>query len=388
MKRVVPVWLPDDVKSGVLTSWVPIANRINTDDIVFVTDAKEASKVFDARVITSEEFLNTRKIYTPPLLNLGTSLDYMKQLNFLKQDRAFVFFHQLFIHRLIENIFLRNGSRQLNSLVRYGEVECGMIGKLLAEIGSKNGLTFDEYYIRTFAIQVAQLSIGYCSAWKGAAELLAEESNSKEIKKKFIYLPPPFDASLAKYVVKKEAGDNVVKFALVGHKNLAKQPLFCMEIVRYLNELGLKSLLIGIGTIGDFLLEHAGPDDSYYFESVSAPEHGDFLSELAKCDFVFHFRSPFGGEMPLTVCEGMALGVPPIGFDFGWLLDLPKDIWVSIKEDMRAKEAAQTILTIVQNRKKITSIKKKLLRYVREHSCENYSVKAVKNIIGILRDWK
>lgn len=386
MSKTIPIWLPDDRNSGVLTSWFPLERYVSDPDVVFVSDAENVQELFRARVISVAEFLKNSDNYTLPILNLGTSMEYMKQLDFLFKKGGFIFFHQLFLHRLIENFYIRNGKRDVASLARYGEVAYGKIGKLLAEIGAMNGLEFHEYYLKTFAVQVAEASVGFCSAWKGAANLLASESSeANDILEKSFYLPPPFDVDLRRYAVGKAAHQSL-KLALVGHKNMAKQPEFCMETVRFLNNMGISACLVGIGSIGDYLIEHRSKNETEMFEKVEAPEHEDFVREISKCDFIFHFRKPFGGEMPLTVCECMAVGVPPIGYKADWLMDIPSEAWVGLDVGVSPKEAAEEIRTRLSVEDSHKSIIASNDSFVIENGSGTKSAEALTNIFSFLRN--
>ena len=134
------------------------------------------------------------------------------------------------------------------------------------------------------------------------------------------------------------------------------------------------------------MLEYRSESESEMFCKVDAPEHEDFVSEISKCDFIFHFRKPFGGEMPLTVCECMAVGVPPIGYKADWLMDIPSNAWVGLDVGISPKNAAVEIQARLQDIKSHNSIISSNDEFVTENGSGAKSAEALSKIFRLLRE--
>lgn len=387
-KKKVPVWLADEANSGVFTVWMNLFLQLPLDDLVFISDAPDINPGLSRHFITSEEFLESHSDYTLPLMNLGTSRYYAKQLDFLFKRGGYVWFHQLYLHRLIENYYLRGQRKDPVALVRYGRAELGELGATLATLGEMNGLTAREYYTRTFAKQIAAQSIGFCSSWSGAFECLHAEGLDRSHESKFHYMPPVYLGSREKIGTvpqRKDYESRPLRLGILGHYNAMKNPEYCFEVVKSLNEQGLPAKLVAIGRIGEALSDKLNLEDRQLLETHQAPQHSRFLKLLASLDGNLHFRRPFGGEMSATITESMSQCVPSVGFATDFLADIPEDLRVSIDPDSNPADAASEIIRAIGSPSDLTALKQRLANYMdRETSMED-GIRKIEEIIQFIR---
>lgn len=387
MKRV-PIWLADDPNSGVFVYWMLILFDLPLDEIVFVSDSRDINPSLSKHFITSDELIANRHDYYLPIMNLGVSSYYTKQIQFLQNRGGFIFFHQLFLHKLIETYYARSEFRSVNELVAYARCEGDRATELLADLGVRRGLDVSEYYLRTFAVQLAEKAIGFCSSWKGAAEQLKKEGLSDNAASRFFCLPPVFSTP---EVIPKEAETRKpydrrpLRLAILGHKTPMKNAGYCLEVVKALNAQGVPSKLVAIGSIGEFVEEAASLQDRRYYERHTASQHSRFLELIDGIDLNMHFRHPFGGEMSLTICETMARGVPSAGYRKDWLLDLPENLWIGAEFSRPPEEAAARIAAAAGKPEQMQALKERVINYARARSGARDTLETIGRMLEFVR---
>jgi glycosyltransferase involved in cell wall biosynthesis len=388
--KKVPVWLADETNSGVFTVWMNLFLDLPLKDIVFISDAPDINPGLSNHFITSEEFFERHTDYALPFMNLGTSMYYGKQIDFLFKRGGYVWFHQLYLHRLIENYYLRGQQRNASELVRYGRNEAGELGALLASIGESNGLLAREYYTRTFAKEIARRSIGFCSSWTGAFDCLHKEGLELSEKDKFDYVPPVYQGEKnypdTAVIRSRDFHSKPLRLGLLGHYNAMKNPEYCFDVIKALNEQGLPARLVAIGSIGDALADKMSLEDRQYLEIQRAPQHSRFLKLLAGLDGNMHFRHPFGGEMSATITESMSQCVPSVGFAMDFLEDIPEDLRVSVRPHAPPREAAATIIRQIGTGEQLAGIKQRISDYMKNDTSMKDGVGKIAEIIELIRE--
>lgn len=388
--KKVPVWLADETNSGVFTVWMNLFMDLPLKDIVFVSDAGDINPGLSNHFITVGEFLESHTEYTLPLMNLGTSMYFGKQIDFLLRRGGYIWFHQLYLHKLIENYYLRGQIKNTAELVRYGRIEAGELGASLASIGELGGLDASEYYIRTFAKQLVRRSIGFCSSWTGAFDCLHAEGLELSEKHKFDYVPPVYQAEkthpdAATLDKPRDFRTRPLRLGLLGHYNAMKNPEYCFEVIKSLNEQGLPAKLVAIGSIGNALAQKMDLEDRQFLEIQTAPQHSKFLKLLAGLDGNMHFRRPFGGEMSATITESMSQCVPTVGFAMDFLEDIPENLRVSIDPKANPQEAAATIIREIGTGERLAGIKRRISDYMATETSMQDGVAKIAEIIEHIR---